>query len=131
MRRLEYVELYPMSHEDVLASFARDEVSCATAIVSASLHDETGFAEQVVRLGAANPSKIVRGAAMIAISHLARLHRDTDSVTRLLKEIETGLLDNDPEVRGKAQETLEDIEVFVPDLINEVLRLRTIKDPGC
>lgn len=61
---------------------------------------------------------------MTAISHLARLHKNVESTRRLLKPLERGFCDEDRSVRGKAADAADDIEVFVPSLVEEVSRVR-------
>ncbi|HEY3747536.1 MAG TPA: hypothetical protein VGL17_14890, partial [Gemmatimonadaceae bacterium] len=102
MQRLTYVELRPMTRDAIREALASDAGTYATALVSAALFDEIAFAEELVAVASSNSDAIIRGAAMICISHLARLHKDVHSMRRLLPALEKGLLDEDYNVRGKA-----------------------------
>lgn len=124
MKGLVYVELTPMSRPATLAALASEPETCATAVVSAALFDELAFAESVVMTASSHADPIVRRAAMIAISHLARLHKDVASTRRLLTQLRRGFEDEDREVRGMACDAVDDIEVFVPNVTDEVSELR-------
>ena len=126
MKRLTYVELRPMSRDAIRAALASDPATYAAALVSAALFDETAFVEELVLMASSNPDAIVRGAAMISICHIARLHRDVDSMRRMLPLIEKGIVDHDYEVRGKAGDALDDVDVFVPSLRKQTGRIRAM-----
>jgi hypothetical protein len=88
-----------------------DSAAICRALVDAALHDPdwAWVQEHCLRLLASSDSE-VRGVAATSLGHLARIHGmlDLDRVEPRLRELR-----NDPEVRGRAEDALDDIQQFM------------------
>lgn len=106
-----YKDVLPITRQEAEAIFSsgNPEEIC-DALVRLTYHDPdwVWVQAQCLRFGK-YPQSEIRGLAATCIGHLARIHGviDMESV-RLLD----GLL-KDPEVSGRAQDALDDIEVYL------------------
>ena len=92
-----------------LRSGALDRVS--TALVSIALHEpDRKWVEDQIASHLLSPDPWVRGLAAVCAGHVARIHRALDTA-RLAPLIER-LLD-DADTRGRAEDALDDIEMFI------------------
>ena len=100
------------SRDELSRDLASDDpIRIATAITAAALYDtDRIFVESLIERLLKHPDPCVRGAAAIAAGHVARIH---GTLTRdpIISLIE-GLL-SDARTRGKAQDALDDIRMFV------------------
>ena len=113
-----------MSQAEILDAVQGDALTCADAALSTALFEDVHFAEPLVMTASTHASPIVRGTAMICVGHLARLHKNVESSRRVLEVLRRGLADEDPSVRGKADDALGDVGQFVPSLRNQTKQLR-------
>lgn len=125
MSQLTYAEPTRMTRSEILAAVEGDTLTCADALLSAALFEDVCFAEPLVISASRHSSSIVRGAALISIGHMARIHKDANSSQRLMETISQGLADVDPTVRGKSDDALDDIVQFVPSLRDQAMHIRT------
>ena len=119
-----------MTEREVLDAINGPASDYAAALISVSWFSELSFAESVICNACCHAEPLVRGAAITAIGHLARIHKDLSSTRRLVEQLEEASKDEDPRVRGKVEAALDDIEVFVPALMSEVSRIRKISRPS-
>jgi hypothetical protein len=88
-----------------------DSTAICRALVAAALHDPdwAWVQEHCLRLLAA-PNSDVRGVAATCLGHLARIHGtlDQDRVEPKLRELR-----KDPDVGGRAEDALDDIQKFM------------------
>jgi hypothetical protein len=109
---VKYVEPEPRTRAELEADLNSGDVeTIATALLSAALHDEcrTYVETRVIRfLQHEEPS--VRGVAALAAGHFARIHRQLSTAT-IVPLIEVLL--GDTRTRGKAEDALEDIHIFL------------------
>ena len=107
-----YEGLGPITIPDAEAALASGEArSIGRALLRLALHGpDWRLAEARALQHLAHPDVWVRRNAATALGHVARLSRalDIDSVVPAL----TALL-SDPDVRGYAEDALDDIEVFM------------------
>jgi hypothetical protein len=99
------------SREDLETDLAsHDRQRICTALMSAALNDpDRKWIETLIVRFIAHQDPWVRGVAALAAGHTARRHRQLDaSIPPLVAE----LLEN-PETSGKAEDALDDIEVFL------------------
>ena len=95
--------------EESLAS-AESDVPARALIRMALWENDWVWAERMALRALEDPRKQVRIAALVAISHLVRLHHKLHlelvlaAITRLL---------HDPDCGGSAQDTLDDIALFM------------------
>jgi hypothetical protein len=94
-----------------LALRGSDSAAISRALLAVALHDPdwTWVQEHCLRLlSAADPD--VRGLAATCLGHLARIHGtlDLDRVEPKLRELR-----KDPEVGGRAEDALDDIQQFM------------------
>jgi len=81
--------------------------------------DDWKFAQDICTKYSRHKDENVRGIAILCFGHIARLHRklDLDMVLPIIKEATN---DQSPFVRGHAESALDDIEIFITDIISEV-----------
>lgn len=107
-----YKEILPITREEAEISFSSGNLQeICDALVRLTYHDPDWrwVQEQCLHFGK-HPQSEIRGLAATCIGHLARIHGvlDMQSVRPLLDE-----LLKDPEVSGRAQDALDDIEVYL------------------
>jgi len=109
---MEFDQPQPRSRDDLAIELRSEHPArIATAIIAAALHDPDRFyVESLIVRFLNHEDRWVRGAAAIAAGHVTRIHRELtrDPIVPMLKR----LLD-DPPIDGKAQDALEDIEMFL------------------
>jgi hypothetical protein len=103
-----------LSMEEVEASIdANDTRMLAVAALSASLHgSDAEWSSSVCRRLAIHENELVRGNALLALGHMARLGRALGQHVTL-SAIEKGLQDSDSYVRGQAEAAADDCEHFL------------------
>ena len=110
---MNYEKLQPISRREVKDALDRgDAARIADALLRMSLSDpDWNWAEDLCLKSLNDHRPEVKAAALVALGHLARLHRvlHLDRVLPRLKE-----LLHDPEWAGRAEDVLDDIAVFVP-----------------
>ena len=88
-----------------------DVLNLSRALVSASLHDpDRAWIESLLKRFLVHDDPWIRGIAATCVAHVARLHRALDlaAIVPLLERLKS-----DPSTTGKAQDALDDIEVFI------------------
>jgi hypothetical protein len=109
---MKYEELHAISREELqseLDSGERERVS--RALVRAALHDaDREWLEDLLAKHLEHPDSWVRGVAATCTGHAARIHRALD-LERMLPLLEK--LMSSTETAGRAQDALDDIEVFI------------------
>jgi HEAT repeat protein len=116
-KRMTYREPRLLTHEEVLAQLAsRDPDIVSGTLVSLGLFEENyEFAAPLILREAQDNDPIVRGAALIAMAHLARVHgRVPDGAAEIVRK---ALADSDEYIRGQGETAADDIEQFVPEVI--------------
>lgn len=95
--------------EQILAEGSPDDVP--QALVSAAFHepDWQWVQDWCLRLSE-HPDQNVRRVAVIALGHLARIHRRLD-LDRVLPTLAARA--DEPELAGTVEDTLEDIRMFI------------------
>jgi hypothetical protein len=103
----------PISREQVEDALASDSpASAAEALIRMALWEtDPRWAEQKSLSALRDTRKEVRMAALLAIGHLARLHR---SLSLEIVVPAVRILLDDPECCGTAENVLEDIAIFMP-----------------
>ena len=109
---MKYERLAPISLEEVETALAGSSpIEAATAILRMAMHDSDHvWAERKCLSALMDQREEVRAAAITALGHLARIHRE------LSKEIVVPALEkikqNDSRLAGFAEDALEDIAIF-------------------
>ncbi|MFI5716482.1 hypothetical protein [Nocardia sp. NPDC051750] len=107
---MKYQELHPIDREEALAMLEAGDIrSVSQAILRLALHDpdDHWVTEQALNL-LNSPEVGIRVVAATALGHTARIHRKVDErVVPALQQMLT-----DPETSGRAQDALDDIEMF-------------------
>jgi hypothetical protein len=86
-------------------------LSLSQALVSASVHDpDRAWIETLLERFLVHDDPWVRGIAATCVAHVVRRRRalDMSAIVPLLEKLKS-----DPATSGKAQDALDDIEVFV------------------
>ncbi|MBI5169138.1 MAG: hypothetical protein HZA61_06595 [Candidatus Eisenbacteria bacterium] len=108
---MKYQEPTPFSRESATAILHGDDVDAMChALVGVAFHepDWRWVQGECLRL-LVHSAPAVRGLAATCLGHLARIHGEVD---RALVEPALRLLLSDPEVGGRAEDALQDIERF-------------------
>jgi hypothetical protein len=109
---MRYEEVTPISRDEAFKALAtNDRDTVSGALLRLALHEkDRTWVEQLLVQFMQHQDPWVRGVAATCVGHVARIHRQLDHETTLsaLK-----LLLNDPATAGKAQDALDDIEVFI------------------
>lgn len=109
-----YRQPQPILREEFERDMAsQDQRVVSTALIRMALHEsDWKWAERACLSMLSDPRKDVKVAALVGLGHLARIHRVlhleivVPAVTRLV---------NDAAVGGSAEDTLDDILMFVPE----------------
>jgi len=111
---MRYEAIPALSVAEVTAAVQKGDAGEVTvAVLSASLHaTEWEWAQGICVQQMAHKSPAVRGAALIGMAHIARIHRKLDRAAAL-SAIEAGLHDPDPHVRGQAEDAADEVETFL------------------
>lgn len=116
MQKLEYEEIRPISHSEADEALASDDPrSIARTLIAIGLHDEDWpWVQRQALKYLSHESEVVVSAAILSLAHTARVNRaiDKDLVIPALQSIAS-----DPRYSGKAQDALDDIEMFVKDSV--------------
>src|SRR5262249_16978258 len=109
---MKYHNVVPIDKAKATVAFASGNPAVISdAMVRVAFHEiDRIWAESQFQHFLAHPNPEIRGLAATCIGDLARIHRSLDlNVTLPLLE----KLRNDPEVAGRVQDALDDIEVFI------------------
>jgi hypothetical protein len=108
---MRYSEVTPIDREEAAEAFSSDDVDkICDALVRLTFHDrDWNWVQGVCLTFGRHPDPQVRGLAATCLGHLARIHGtlDVDSAVRLLEDLR-----RDPEVRGRAEDALDDIRQY-------------------
>lgn len=110
---MRYQPVHPISREEYEAAIKSgdSEVMC-DALVRLTFHEpDWRWVQDECLTLADHPDVAVRGLALTCLGHLARIHRTLD-LDRVLPCLRRRLLD--PEVAGRAEDALDDIDIFLP-----------------
>ena len=108
---MKYQELPPISHEELEHALASESSEDAgVALLRMALNDPNwAWAENKCLAALHDERGPVRAAAVTSLGHLARIHH---KVTKETVVTELQKLKGDPELRGLAEDALEDILIF-------------------
>ncbi len=109
---MHYHNVLPMSRSETESALASEQADTVTkALLSATYYDADWrwVEDHCLRL-LDSSSHDVRGLVITCLGHLARIHGilDRDAVVPILHR-----LVHDPEVGGRAQDALDDVEMYV------------------
>jgi hypothetical protein len=114
MKNLRYEEPQPISRTEIEAALrSQEDQVTASALIRMGLHEQDWqWAEGVCLTALSDGRRQVRIASLTALGHLARLHHrlHLETVIPAIRK-----LLNDPDYRGVAEDTLEDITMFIPE----------------
>ncbi len=110
---MKYEPVTPVSRLDAEAAFAICEpTSICAALLGLTYYDSDWNLVQNLCIKFVENSKNqeIRSLAVTCLGHLVHIHGklDTQKVIPLLKSLQ-----NDPQIRGRVQDALDDIEMFV------------------
>jgi hypothetical protein len=108
---MQYQETLPISYEEAKEILKSDDSTRINdALVRLTYHNSDWQWVQDQCLQLVNHSDpVVKGLAVSCLGHLARIHKTIDTAKVL--PILNSLL-NDPEVGGRAEDAIDDIEMF-------------------
>lgn len=108
---MQYQETLPISREEARENLKSDDpIRVNDALVRLTYHDPDWQWVQDQCLQLVNyQDPVVKGLAVSCLGHLARIHKTIDTVK--VVPILSGLLE-DPDVGGRAEDALDDIEMF-------------------
>jgi hypothetical protein len=108
---MQYQETLPISYEEAKESLKSDDpIRVNDALVRLTYHDSDWrrVQDQCLQL-VSHSDPVVKGLAVSCLGHLARIHKTIDTVKVL--PLLSSLLD-DPDVGGRAEDAIDDIEMF-------------------
>lgn len=107
-----YEEMPPIRRDEAMAELeSEDAARISRALVRLALNDpDRGWLEGIVAAHLESSDPPVRATAALCAGHIARLHRALDTA-RLVPLIRR--LGADPRTRGRMEDALSDIEIFV------------------
>lgn len=110
---MRYEELSPISREEAQRELhAGDWERISKALFRLALHDSDGaWLESLLVKYLSHENGWVRGSAATCLGHVARLHGTLD-VARVVPAIQALLKDDNLQVRGRAEDALDDIETY-------------------
>lgn len=113
-RRLKYAAVEPLTHEEAEAALARnDPEELLNVVLGVALHDPDGaWAEEYCLRLVDHAHFSVRGNAVLALGHIARLHRRLD-MEQVQPVLSAALADPHEYVRGQASSAIDDVEHFL------------------
>lgn len=111
---MRYEPIPEFTRDEVVAAIERDDPDVLLyAVLSAALHDEDpAWAARISLRLVAHPHWNVRGNALLALGHIARLHRWLPR-EEAQAALAAGLRDPEEYVRGKAESAADDVEQFL------------------
>jgi hypothetical protein len=111
---MEYEELQPINRDDAETELASsDWQRISVALTRLALHDsDAQWLQHVLLRHLRHEHSWVRGVAAMGLGHVARLHRQLD-LDKCLPALKILLVDPDKTVRGKAEDALDDIRMYV------------------
>jgi hypothetical protein len=111
---MRYERPEPIGRSEALDAIASgDSARSSDAIIRLALNDPDGHWVEEVALGlmeSNDPNE--RAVAATALGHIARIHGEI-SIDRVLPALRR--LMDDPRTEGRAEDTLSDIAIFIPD----------------
>ena len=112
MRRRTYEEIPQLPRSEGLRMLQeRDGPTRSRALLALALHDEDWRWVQNLSLELINDADpAMRGTAVLALAHLARIHRKLD-LDKVLPELNR--LKHDAAISGRVEDALSDIESFL------------------
>lgn len=109
---MKYEQLELISKADantLLKSPNLDQV--AKTLVSLSHIQDVAYVEEKYLEFLSHPDEVCAGAAVVGISHMARIHRTMDG-ERVRKKLEQ-LAQERPNLQERVRDTLEDMEIYL------------------
>lgn len=109
---MKYEDIEPIERDAALQALESDDAPrLSRALVSIALHDpDRPWIEGQLKRFLQHEDPWIRGIAATCVCHVARLHRELDTAT-IVPLLER--LRDDPSTSGKAQDALDDIEVYI------------------
>lgn len=114
MADLVYEPIRRMSKREIVAVIRENESEkVLMAVLSAALYSGDGkWAEKLAYKLIDHSDALVRGNAMLSLSHIARIHGTIDR-SRAIDILRVARNDRDEFVRGHAENALEDVQHFI------------------
>ena len=110
---MNYESIPQLSMADVEQMLVTDYPDCLTvAALSAALYGDPIWAQEVCLQLVDHIDPGVRGSALVGLGCVARIHQLLDP-DQVMPVIEAALLDPNPYVRGQAEVTADDVEIFL------------------
>ncbi len=111
---MKYEVLSPITREKALLELASENWErVSQALLRLALHDsDPRWLEEQILAYLQHDHAWVRGTAALALGHVARLHGALD-VKRVVPALGELLVDSNRDTRAKAQDALDDIEMFI------------------
>jgi hypothetical protein len=105
-------DVRPIDRAEAEAAFeSGDTAAVNRALVSVAYHDpDWRWVQDVCLRFLEHDDAAVKGLAATCLGHLARIHRQLDR-ERVIHRLEA--LSDDPELRGRAEDALDDIEHYL------------------
>jgi hypothetical protein len=110
MRHQPIPQWTPEQVESALQQGRSEDLECAA--LAAAVHGEPAWAQDVCVRLSEHPEPRVRGNAVLALGHIARIHGQLDRAA-VAPVLLRALGDGSPEVRGQAEAAADDIEHFM------------------
>ena len=109
-----YEDLLPISRKEAEGAFRSSDIETITvALLRLVLHDpDAAWLQNTVLNFIEHPEPMIRGCAATCLGHIARIHKTIDverSILALTKLLE------DPTCSGKAEDAIEDIQMFATE----------------
>ncbi|WP_392551273.1 hypothetical protein RHO14_07200 [Orbus wheelerorum] len=108
---MEFNNPEPKTKEELELNFASNDVDLiAESLVSLSLYEKDWYwAQNICLYFLDSDNPIISGLAATSLGHIARIHHNLDK-QKVLLALEQKV--NDPAIRGRVQDALDDIEIY-------------------
>ncbi len=110
---MEYEEILPISIKEANEEFASgnpEQISRALLGLALYQQDWRMVQDLCLKFIQESNSKLIKNSAITCLGHLARIHGnlDTGKVVAVFDKLQ-----DDPKVKGKIQDVLDDIDIFI------------------
>ena len=121
MHKLKYSEPLPFTRQEALDILAGKNITkICDVLIGITFHDpDRKWIESILIQNSNHENEEIRALVATCIGHIARIHKDL-TINKIRPILQILLTDKGKNVRGSAEDAIEDINIFIPKYKNKI-----------